>query len=268
MNAESEQAYNHMGPFNAKHDDDKEGEGNSEGGIRRWAAVVAGGSLVAAGLSRRSLGGAALAAAGGGLAYRGLRGRTETEQRPVEVRKSMTINRPAEELYTYWRNLENLPSFMSHLSSVTIQPDGRSHWVAKAPLDKTVSWGAEIVDDRPNELISWRSLPDSTVQNEGSVCFVPAPGERGTEVHVFISYLPPGGAAGAALARLLGEAPTQQVEDDLRHFKRIIEAGEIPTTQGQPVGPGGKLPSPEDLWGTVRNMVEAVQTGRSRAAAS
>ncbi|WP_406696340.1 SRPBCC family protein [Singulisphaera sp. Ch08] len=104
--------------------------------------------------------------------------------REIDVTGSITINRPAEELYRFWRNFENLPRIMTHLESVQVTGDRRSHWKAKAPVGSTVEWDAEITEDRPNELIAWRSLEGADVENSGAVRFVPAPGGRGTEVHV------------------------------------------------------------------------------------
>jgi len=147
--------------------------------------------------------------------------------REIDVRESITINRPAEELYRFWRNFENLPRIMTHLESVQVTGDRRSHWRAKAPVGSTVEWDAEITEDRPNQLIAWRSLEGADVENSGSVQFVPAPGGRGTEVHVEIRYNPPGGMIGAAIAKLFGEEPSQQVKDDLRHFKQVMETGEV-----------------------------------------
>jgi len=155
--------------------------------------------------------------------------------RGVKVRRSFTIGRSPEECYRSWRDLERLPRFMTHLISVLIVDERRSHWVAKAPAPwGQVEWDAEIIADTPNELISWRSLRDADVDNAGSVRFRPAPGDRGTEVTVELNYEPPAGQLGITLARLFGEEPRQQIEDDLRHFKQLMEAGEIPTVAGQP----------------------------------
>jgi uncharacterized membrane protein len=155
----------------------------------------------------------------------------------VKVELSMTINKPREEIYRFWRNLENLPRFMRHLESVTVQGDKRSHWKAKAPAGVTVEWDAEIINERPNELIAWRSLPGADVDNAGSVHFQAAPGGRGTEVQVTLKYDPPAGQAGALIAKIFGEEPSQQIEDDLRRFKQMMEAAAIPTSAGQPSGP-------------------------------
>jgi uncharacterized membrane protein len=156
----------------------------------------------------------------------------------LEVQRTVTINAPASQLYSFWRQLENLPRFMAHLETVTVGPDGRSHWVARALLGMSVEWDAEIVEDQPGKLIGWRSLPDSQVSNSGFVEFREAPGGRGTEVFVSFEYSPPAGKLGAVVARLFGEEPAQQVKDDLRRLKQLVEAGEIPTIEGQSSGRG------------------------------
>ena len=149
-------------------------------------------------------------------------------QRDGTVRaRSVTINRPAEELYRFWRDFQNLPRFMGHLEAVRVMGDKRSHWVAKGPAGTTVEWDAEVTEDVPNELIAWRSLADADVENSGSVRFTTAPGGRGTVVRVELEYNPPGGALGASLARLFGEEPEQQIKGDLHRFKQMMEIGEV-----------------------------------------
>jgi len=157
--------------------------------------------------------------------------------REISVKKSLTVNRSPEELYQFWHNFENLPRFMSHLESVQVRGDRQSHWKAKAPAGTTVEWDAEIVDDRPNELIAWRSLENADVHNAGSVRFEPTTGDRGTKVTVELQYDPPGGVIGATLAKLFGEEPSQQVQDDLRMFKQVIETGEVVRSDGSLWGP-------------------------------
>ncbi len=147
--------------------------------------------------------------------------------RVVRMRKAITVNRPADELYRFWRDFRNLPRIMSHLDSVEPSEGGRSHWRAKAPLGARVEWDAEITEDRANEQIAWRSLPGADVENSGVVRFKRAPGGRGTEVHVELEYRPPGGAVGATLAKLFGREPGQQVQEGLRAFKQEMETGEI-----------------------------------------
>jgi uncharacterized membrane protein len=149
-----------------------------------------------------------------------------------QVRKSLIINRTPEQLYQFWRNFENLPQFMPYLESVRVTGEGRSHWVAKAPAGTSVEWDAEITEDRPNELISWRSLEGADVDNSGTVHFVPAPGNRGTIVKVDINYNPPGGVIGAAVAKLFGEEPGAQALESLRCLKQLMEAGEVVISDG------------------------------------
>lgn len=139
----------------------------------------------------------------------------------------ITVNRGVEEVYDFWRNFENLPRFMRHLESVKTLDNGRSLWKARAPMGATVEWEAEMTEDRPSELISWRSLPGSQVRNAGTVRFTSAPGGRGTEVRVDLEYAPPAGKVGAMVAMLFREEPGQQVHDDLRSFKQVMEIGEI-----------------------------------------
>lgn len=166
----------------------------------------------------------------------------------MEVHKSITINRPAEELYRFWRDFENLPQFMKHLDSVQVHADGlRSHWRANAPAGTTVEWDAEMVEDRPGEMIAWKSLDNADVENAGSVRFEPAPGGRGTIVRVQMTYRPPGGKVGALVAKLFGEEPEQQVGEDLRRFKQVIETGEVVRSDGTvtrtSAGPWGERPA-------------------------
>jgi uncharacterized membrane protein len=158
--------------------------------------------------------------------------RRALSRRRVHVHRAITINRPADQIYAFWRRFDTLPRFMDHLESVRVIDDRRSRWRARAPAGTTVEWEAEILRERPNELISWRSLEGSDVETEGSVLFAPAPGGKGTEVHVQLDYHPPGGRAGAAFARLFGQDPAQQVAADLRKLKQILEAGEIPVSDG------------------------------------
>ncbi|HYY55860.1 MAG TPA: SRPBCC family protein [Pyrinomonadaceae bacterium] len=231
------------------------------GEIERWASSIGGGALVVYGvtrlLSQRSVGGAVLALVGGCLVYRGATGHCDMYQavgintagtgptnpvvsvsadRGIRVEKSITINKSPEELYRFWRSFENLPRFMNHLESVTTAGEGRSHWVARAPAGTTVEWDAEVYNEKEGELIAWRSLDGADVDNAGSVRFEPATGGRGTTVRVTLRYDPPGGALGAAFAKLFGENPEQQIEEDLRRFKQVMETGETPTTEGQPSG--------------------------------
>ena len=220
--------------------EDKQNPGES-GDVSRWASLIGGGAMVLLGLRQRSLRGALTAIAGGTLAYQAAKspgGITEAlgMNKAIKVEKTVTINKPKEELYRFWRKFENLPHFMKHLKSVTVLSDKRSHWVASAPMGASVEWDADIIEDRENEFISWASVEGADVDNSGFVRFKPAPGDRGTEVKVVIEYAPPGGVVASALAKLFGEEPEQQIGDELRRFKMLMEAGEIATTEGQPRG--------------------------------
>lgn len=229
------------------------------GKTERTLSGFGGAVAVGYGLSRGSLGGLVLAALGGGLIYRsvtghctaynklgidtaeGEQGRTGTGTEPgaaktVRVRRTFTVAKPAEECYRYWRQLDNLPKFMTHLNSVKVTGDMTSHWEAKAPLGRTVAWDAEITEDQPNKKIAWKSVGEPDIENEGSVEFHKAPGDRGTLVTAEVRYNPPGGKLGATLAWLLGEEPEIQVTEDLRHFKEVMETGEIATVEGQSTG--------------------------------
>ena len=158
------------------------------------------------------------------------------ETGPIRVEKVVAIDRPAAELYGFWRQFDNLPRFMRHLESVRVVGQNRSHWVARGPAGSRVEWEAEIVDDRAGELISWRSLPGADIDNSGSVRFERAPGGRGTFVRVKMEYNPPGGFFGAGIAKLLGEDPDIQVQRDMYRFKQVMETGQVTTTEGQSAG--------------------------------
>jgi uncharacterized membrane protein len=152
------------------------------------------------------------------------------QRRRVHVSAVTTIKRPVADVYDFWRNFENFPRFMRHLESVQRLDSARSRWRAKAPAGMTVEWVAEILGERENESISWRSLPRADVQNRGAVRFRRAPGARGTEVRVDLEYVPPGGSLGRAIAKIFGEEPRQQIRDDLRRLKQLLESGEVPTS--------------------------------------
>jgi uncharacterized membrane protein len=210
---------------------------NDSGGATKWAAILGGGALAALGLSRGSRAGLGLAALGGSLAYFGSgawKGRLGPGK-GIRIERSVTILRPREELYRFWRDLENLPLVMSHLKSVHCLDPVRSHWIVEGPLGD-VEWDAEIHTEEENEFISWRALPGSPIDTAGTVHFIDAPGNRGTEVTVVLRYDSPAGQVGDALARLFQKSPKDQIHEDLRRFKQLAEAGETPTTQGQPSG--------------------------------
>jgi hypothetical protein len=147
----------------------------------------------------------------------------------MHLHERITVNRPRADVYAFWRNLTQLPLFMNHLVSVQGNPDGTTHWKAKSPIG-SVDWDAEIVQDKPDEMISWRSVEDSEVRNSGAVRFLDATGGA-TEVAVDISFEPPLGILGEIVAKLFGEAPDQQIADDLKHFKEIMESGQAHVTR-------------------------------------
>ena len=226
------------------------------GRAERTLSAVAGGALALAGLRMRSLPGLVMAALGGGLVYRGITGHCHAYERlgvntaddasaaspedyfdrGIHVEECMTVERTPWDLYSFWRNFENLARFLHHVESVKVLDEKRSHWVIRAPAGTTVEWDAEIINDEPNALIAWRSLANANVDNAGSVRFVPGPDGRGTQVRVVIDYIPPGGVVGKWVAALFGRNPGHQIREDLRRFKRLMETGEVPTTEGQPSG--------------------------------
>jgi uncharacterized membrane protein len=224
------------------------------GQIERVGSFVSGSAIAAYGLGRRDKRGVLLALLGAGIAARGISGHSRLYDvldvrrfagarqdgapiagQAVRVQRSVTIDLPVRTIFEFWREFENLPRFMRHLESV--EPlDGRTwRWRARAPFG-SVGWDAEILDEEEDRFIAWRSLPGSMVPNSGSVQFKPLPDRQGTELKVELVYKPPAGALGALVARMLGEEPHQQVADDLRRLKQVLEAGEIPTTHGQPRG--------------------------------
>jgi uncharacterized membrane protein len=221
----------------------------------RIASAITGASLTLLAARRGRIGRAVLSSTGSALLARGLSGycpvsaaigrnthRDDTraalggERNGIHVDESVTINASVESLYQRWRRLEDLPEYMSHLESVTPLDDRRSHWVARGPAGQRVSWEAEIINDVPNEVIGWRTLEGSELVSAGSVTFKSAGRDRGTELRVRLQYQSPAGRAGAAIAWLMGRSPAQSIRDDLRRFKAFIEAGEVPTTEGQPAG--------------------------------
>jgi uncharacterized membrane protein len=210
------------------------------------AMIVSGAALVALAARQRSWKTIGAALAGAPLLYRGATGhwpmpqavarRASEAMAPAPVETAVTINRPRAELYAFWRRLENLPRFMKHLDEVVDVGGGRSHWAGQSPLGFKVEWDAEIVEERQDQLLSWRSLPGSQVHNAGTVLFEDAPGGRGTVVRVSLELLAPGNALGHAVGKVLAPLTGQQVREDLRRFKQLMETGEIPTTDGQPTG--------------------------------
>lgn len=159
-----------------------------------------------------------------------MKGRSESQG--VQVRQQVTVNRPVGELYRFWRNVENLPRVMTYLEDVKSLGDRRSHWVAKGPAGQRIEWDAEVTDARENELVAWRSIEGSEVPNEGSVRFTRSTDGNGTVIDVALTYHPPGGKAGAAVAKLFGREPAQEIRRDLDHFKERVESGNLILSSG------------------------------------
>jgi uncharacterized membrane protein len=174
--------------------------------------------------------------------YRAARHGEGLRESAVRVSKAITIDRPAADLYRFWRDFHNLPRIMRHLETVQILDERRSRWKAKAPLGRTVEWEAEITEDRPDERIAWRSLEGTDVPNYGSVTFERAAGGRGTTLRVDLHYAPPGGVIGATIAKLFGREPGQEVQQDLRAFKQLMETGEVVQSDATAKGGGAAQP--------------------------
>ena len=239
----------------------------------RAVSVAAGAIAAMTGLGRGGLPGLLITAVGGGLIYRGISGHCPVYQsldvntaedtdgsgdatessRNVRIATAFLINRSPEDLYGFWRNFENLPQIMTHLESVRVLDERRSHWIAKAPNigGKQFEWDAEIIAEEAGRSIAWQSLPGGDVETSGEIRFEPhGGGDRGTNVHVTINYIPPGGRIGHWMAKMLGENPTRVVREDLRNFKRLMETGELPTIVGQSRGTctGQGKREPESEW--------------------
>lgn len=220
-------------------------------GAQRWAALAGGGVALIWGLRRRGILGWPVALAGARWTAMGITGQRDKlleyvgfvspmDQglpygRGVKIRRSVTINRPPEQLYHYWRSFENLPRLLDTLESVTVTDQTHSHWVAKGPRGRRLEWDAEITAERENEMIGWRST-GGAADHAGSVRFERAPGDRGTIVRVQIQYNPPGGRLAAEIAEMFGVGVEHMIRESLTHFKQLMEAGEIPTTEGQTSG--------------------------------
>lgn len=200
----------------------------------------------------KAAGALVLALAGGGAAYVLVGGARRDDQGERTVEAHIAIDKDPGEVYAYWRDLAKLPTFMRNLIRVTTSDDGRSHWVAQGPFGRRAEWTAEITEDRPGQLLSWRSLDGSGVPTGGTVRFAALAGGRGTDLHVSFAYNPPAGALGEILVRLAGRRPQAQVQTDLGRFRAALEAGETPTTTGQPAGQRSALGQLANQWAAAR----------------
>jgi uncharacterized membrane protein len=163
----------------------------------------------------------------------------------MELTATTTIRKSASEVYAFWRKLENLPTFMAHLDQVHATGARTSHWSAAAPFGKNVEWDAEVIDEEPGEKIAWRSTGNADVPNAGTVRFLPAPDGVSTEVYVVLVYDIPGGTLGKAVAKYFGEEPHQQLDDDLRRLKQVLETGEVVRSDGAPWGKRARKEFPQ-----------------------
>ena len=171
----------------------------------------------------------------------------QTATHDVEVAEAITINRPIGEVYAFWRRLENFPRFMRHIESIETSGN-HSRWRAVGPAGMRVEWQAELIEDRENERISWRTVENSDVQHYGSVRFALAPGGRGTEIWVHLRYSPPAGRLGKGIAWLFGKDPEAQIKEDLRRFKQLLETGEVVLSDGPALWrPAQPIDRPERL---------------------
>lgn len=197
--------------------------------------AVLGAAMAAPGANRGRLALTSAAVAGISAVDVAAAGQASLESSPETVTRSITINREPEDLYQFWREFNNLPRFMGHLQSIEVRDPTHSHWVVRA-AGQTMEWDAEITEDRPNERIDWRTLPGSDIDVVGSVIFRPAPGNRGTEVVVHLRTSMPAGMVGKTVARIMGIAPSQQLADNLRRFKQVMETGEVIRSDARPSG--------------------------------
>ena len=217
----------------------RRGRAVNVGDRERMASAIAGGALTVYGLRRGSLGGLALAAVGAVLGYRGLTGHCQLYEKlgidaggarhnvgnlGVKIEREIVVNAAADRLYSLWRNFQNLPRILSHVERVDVLSPTRSRWTLAAPV--SISWEAELINDKLNELIAWRSVDSQWVEHAGSVTFQPM-GDRSTRVHVSLQYDPPGGQIGHAVASLFAEDAGSKVEQDLANFKRAVEEGRL-----------------------------------------
>jgi uncharacterized membrane protein len=249
----SQQSFSDYEPYSDLESEQKQGiQSNVNMKLEERNLSMVGGSLLLGfALIRRGWVGLGVGALGASLLYQGTTGSSplynllklnravHNTDAPISVPHEqgkhitsvVTINRPTSELYTFWRDFTHLPQFMSHLNSVTVQDRNgtRSRWSVKGPVGMNIEYDAEIINEQPFDVIAWRSLENPYINHAGAVRFKPAPAGQGTEVRVEMEYLPIGGAAGAAVAAIMGQSPEQQIHDSLREFKRLMEAGDLST---------------------------------------
>src|SRR4029079_19320381 len=149
----------------------------------------------------------------------------------IRIKKTVTVNRSPEDLYCYWRRIENLQQLFPHVLAVKLIDNTRSSWTLRGPAGGELKWAAEITIDRENEMIGWRSVGRADLDNAGYIRFERTDGNAGTVVTVALQYNPPAGKLGAALAALMGERPEAELDQALQKFKELMEAGEVMRTR-------------------------------------
>jgi uncharacterized membrane protein len=218
--------------------------------VERVVSVLAGAALVGAGMKRQRAMGPA-AATGLGLIARGVagycpvnhaigRGRDLNGTREAlggsggtRLRESIVINRPAQELFRFWRRLSNLPLFVRHLERVDEYDHGVSHWVMRGPAGKRIEWEAQLINEIEPDLLAWKSLPGADLVSAGSVRFQPL-ASGGTELTVTMQYELPAGSVGDAVSWVTGYWPPSELRTDLARLKKMFERGEIPAEPNEP----------------------------------
>ena len=218
------------------------------GDTERIFSLALGAGLGLAGLSQGRVRGLALIALGAGLIRRGYTGHcgcyaalgiNNAERNPatavparqgIKIEKAIVVERPASDLYRFWRRLENLPQVMRHLKRVRSIDSQHSRWVAEGALGKDLEWDAEIINECEDEMLAWASIPGGDVETAGSVHFRPH-GEEKTELTVSLKYNPPAGKIGAHIATLLGSGLEGKLDEDLNAFKQTMETGMAPSPQ-------------------------------------
>ena len=214
------------------------------GQAERYGSVLGGLALLAGALARRGVGGVLMGAFGALLLERGLTGEcslyrslgvsgVQPSERPgvpdnvgINLEQSIVINRSREELFAFWRHLPNLAEVLRHVERVDVLDDRRSHWVVQTPRGRRLEWDALIINEHPNELIAWESLPGASVANAGSVRFEPEPHGNGTVITVKLEYNPPGGLLGWLGGNLIGERAEREIAEDLAQLKQKMEAAQ------------------------------------------
>ena len=221
--------------------------------VERLVSSVLGGALVSWGITRRSLGGVVMGIAGGVLLYRGISGHsylyqglgmnTTDRSRQLgaratagapEIEHSITVEKPARELYRFWREPQQFAQIMEDFAEVTPLDENRTHWRVRSPFGRTLEWDTQVVEDRPGEMLRWESLQGARLRSEGEVRFRPAPKDWGTETTLHLRFDTPGGVIGKTLAPRQGIMSHMPVEKALRRFKSLAETGEIPTPEPNP----------------------------------